>query len=277
MDWDYFKPTSVRLAESLERARQQWRALRKLPLSLSPRQTPGPHQPPFTIALSCDAGTDGHAVAQAVGERLGWQVYDHELVERIAREMGVRTELVESLDRTRTNWLGELFQALFTGEAVSGTAYAHHLAQTLLALAAHGECVVVGHGGAQILPPTTTLRVRLVEPRDLRVAAVQRQSGRSREEAEQWVKQVDRERTAFVQEHFHKDPADPEQYDLQLNASRLSPTQCADLIVTALRHLQGAADAPRSLHLADAGGRHAPPTVDVARSQPGRPDSSAGV
>ncbi len=243
MNWDYFKPTSVRLAEEMERARQQWRTRRDVALSLGPRQTPGPHQPPFTVALSGDAGTDGHAVARAVGERLGWQVYDHELVEQIAREMRVRTELLESLDEKRTDWLGELFQLLFTGEAVSETAYVHHLAQTLFALAAHGECVVVGHGGAQILPPTTTLRVRLVGPRDERIAAVQRQSGRPREEAKQWVEQVERERRAFIQEHFHKDPADPEQYDLLLNAFRFSPTQCADLIVTALRQLQWTAPA----------------------------------
>jgi cytidylate kinase len=243
MNWDYFKPTSVRLAEAMEQARQQWRTRRDTTLSLGPRQAPGPHRPPFAVALSCDAGTDGHGVAQAVGERLGWQVYDHELVEQIAREMGVRTELLESLDERQTNWLGELFQLLFTGEAVSATAYAHHLARTLFALAAHGKCVVVGHGGAQILPPTTTLRVRLVGPRHERVAAAQRQSGRPREEAERWVEEVDRERRAFIQEHFHKDPADPEQYDLLLNAFRLSPTQCGDVIVTALRQLQGTAPA----------------------------------
>lgn len=243
MNWDYFKPTSVRLAEAMERARQQWRTRRDLALSLGPQQTPGPHRPPFTVALSSDPGTDGHAVAQAVGERLGWQVYDHELVEQIARQMGVRTELLESLDQKRTNWLGELFQILFTGEAVSEAAYAHQLAQTLFALAAHGECVIVGHGGAQILPPTTTLRVRLVAPRHERIAAVQRQSGRSRQEAERWVEQMDRERRAFIQEHFHKDPADPEQYDLLLNTCRFSPKQCADVLVAALGQLQGTAPA----------------------------------
>lgn len=66
-----------------------------------------------------------------------------------------------------------------------------------------------------------------------------------------------RERRAFIQEHFHKDPADPEQYDLQLNVSRLSPTQCADLIVTALRQLQGAAPNRPAVADAAAGTRHA--------------------
>lgn len=252
MNWDYFKPTSVRLAEALDRARHQWRTLRDVPLPPGSQQTPGPHRPPFTVALSCDAGTDGHAVAQAVGERLGWQVYDHELVEQIARGMGIRTELVESLDEKRTNWLGELFQALFTGEAVSETAYVHHLAQTLFALAAHGECVIVGHGGAEVLPPATTVRVRLVGPRPERITAVQNRSNCTREEAERRVEQMDRERRAFVQEHFHKDPADPEQYDLLLNAFRLSPMQCADLIVAALRHLQGAAPAQPAVAAASA-------------------------
>ncbi|HXG08188.1 MAG TPA: cytidylate kinase-like family protein [Gemmataceae bacterium] len=245
MNGDYFKPTSVRLAEALERARQQWRMRRdEMQLLPTPRQTLGPHHPPFTIALNGDAGIDAHAVAQAVGERLGWPVYDHELVEQIAREMGIRTELVASLDEKRMNWLEELFQALFTGEMVSETVYVHHLAQTLFALAAHGECVVVGHGASQILPPATTLRVRLVGPSNDRILAVQRRCGWSREEAQRWVEQVDRERNAFVQEHFHKDPADPAHYDLILNAFRFSPAQCADLIVATLHQLQATAAAP---------------------------------
>ena len=46
------------------------------------------------------------------------------------------------------------------GPAASG--YVHRLIQTLLSLAAKGECVILGRGAAQALPPQTTLRVRLV-------------------------------------------------------------------------------------------------------------------
>src|SRR5262249_41889981 len=62
---------------------------------------------PFTIALSRQAGTEGTAVAQEVGKRLGWQVYDHELLERIAQEMNVREALLESVDERRQSWLLE--------------------------------------------------------------------------------------------------------------------------------------------------------------------------
>ncbi len=244
MDMEYFKPTSVRLGEAMERALQQWRKRHYEAEAASPNAQKTPVPPPFTVALSYEAGADGPGVARALGERLGWGVYDHELVERIAGELGVQTQLLESLDERQTNWLQELFQALFGGQAVSETAYVHHLAQTLFGLAAHGECVVVGHGGAQVLPPATTLRVRLVGPRQDRIAAARHRFGWSHEEAERWVERVDRERNAFIKEHFHKDPAAPDQYDLCLNVFRLSAAQCVEHIVAALRQLQAAAPLP---------------------------------
>jgi hypothetical protein len=41
----------------------------------------------------------------------------------------------------------------------------------------------------------------------------------------------------FLKHHFHKDPADPANYDLVLNAPRLSVVQLAELIVEAYRRL----------------------------------------
>jgi cytidylate kinase len=263
MDWDYFKPSSVRLAEAMQRALNEWKRRRVPPVVLGSPTTPVT-PPPFTIALNCEAGANGPAVARAVGDRLGWHVYDHELVEWIARDMKVRAELLESVDQKRMSWLKEWALAFFSGQGVSEIAYVLHLKQTLLALAAHGECVIVGRGAAQVLPPETTLRVRMVGPRKDRVAAIQRRFNCPQEEAERWVEQTDRERRAFVKDHFHKDPADPDQYDLLLNTFRFSEAQCADHIATALRLLQDRArtQAPQNMRE-----RHAPsaptsPTTD---------------
>jgi hypothetical protein len=237
MDMEYFKPTSERFAEALERALRRWRKRREAqaPLRLPPAPTP----PPVTIALSCEAGANGPAVAREVGGRLGWPVYDHELVEWVAREMGVRAELLESVDQRRMSWLLEAIEGFTSGPVVSEAAFAHHLAQTLLALAAHGECVIVGRGAAQLLPAETTLRVRLVGPLKDRVAAIGRRFGCPPEEAARWVAETDRERNAFIRDHFSKDPTDPGQYDLLLNAFRFTAAQCGELTVTALYVFQG--------------------------------------
>jgi cytidylate kinase len=127
--------------------------------------------------------------------------------------------------------------------AVSASAYVRHLFETHLSLAAHGECVLVGRGAAQVLPAATTLRVRLVAPVEDRVEAIRQRFGISVDEAARWVATTDAERSRFVRDHCGKDPVDPRLYDLVLNASRLAVNECADLIIEALHELQARAAA----------------------------------
>jgi cytidylate kinase len=159
-------------------------------------------------------------------------------VQRIAQEMNLRTSLLESVDERRVSWLQECVEAFASVPSVSGSAYVRHLTETLLSLAAHGECVIVGRGAAQILPVETTLRVRLVAPVEWRIGAMSKKLGISREEAARQVEMTDRERIRFVKDHFQKEAADPRQYDLVLNSSRYSVGECAELIVEGLRRLQ---------------------------------------
>jgi cytidylate kinase len=202
----------------------------------------------FTIALSREAGIPGTSVAREVGNRLGWQVYDHELLERIAQEMHVRTALLESVDERHQSWLLEALQG-FPGVPnksewrvlVSESAYVRHLVETVLALGIHGQCVIVGRGAAFLLPAETTLRVRLVAPVKERIAMLRRRLALSEEEASHRVQTVGRERHDFVQDHFQKDPTDATHYDLVLNAGRLPVAAAVGLIIEALRHLQAAA------------------------------------
>ncbi len=104
---------------------------------------------PFTIAVSRETGTYGAAVAREVANRLGWPVYDRELLQRIADDMGVRHQLIESVDERQVGWLSEcLAKGVFAVPAVNQVAYARQLVETLLSLATHGECVIVGRGAA---------------------------------------------------------------------------------------------------------------------------------
>ncbi len=233
------KSTSERLAEAMQRARRQWQAQGPAE-ALAPAPAVQP-PPAFTIALSREAGTDGSLVALAVGERLGWPVYDSELVQHIAANMGVRTSLLEALDEKHRSWLLECLEAFASAPAVSESAFARHLMETLLSLGAQGECVLVGRGAAQALPADRTLRVRLVGALEDRVRTVCRRLGTSPEEAKRWVERTDHERVRFVKDHFRKDPTDPLGYDLVLNSSRWGVPECADLIIEALHRLQACA------------------------------------
>lgn len=230
------KTASQRRAEVLEQARRHWQE--RYRAEAESGSFPATPRPPFTIAISREAGANGPAIARAVGERLGWAVYDKELLQMIADEMGLYAKLMESVDEKQMSWLQECLQTLSSTPSVSEPAYVRHLVEMLLSLAAHGDCVIVGRGAAAVLPSETTLRVRLFGPVRERIEAIRQRFGISRAEAERWVEKTDRERVRFVRDHFHKDPNDARQYDLILNSSRFTVEECANLIVEALRNLQ---------------------------------------
>jgi cytidylate kinase len=190
--------------------------------------------PPLSIAMSREAGTRGPAVARAVAERLGWPVYDHELLEIVARDLHVRVKLLDNVDERHISWLQECVEAFAAVPAVREGKYVRHLIETMLALAAQGRCVIVGRGSPFVLHGATTLRVRLVAPVEDRIAAVSHDQNLSRHEAAKFIESTDRERAQFVRTHFLRDSTDPRHYDVILNTSQFSTAECADLIATAL-------------------------------------------
>ncbi len=226
------------VAETLQSLCRHWESRRK--------NVGAPGEPrPFTIAVSRETGTQDTAIAKEVGRLLGWHVYDHELLECIAKDMGLRTNFLESLDERNHSWILETTQAFLStpgksdwGPLVTESGYVHRLVKMVLALGVHGECVIVGRGAPFILPPESTLRVRLMAPVPERIAALRKNLGIAERAAACQIRNTDRERVHFVQDHFFKDPSDPRNYDLVLNVARLSVRQNAEMIVDWLRRFQ---------------------------------------
>jgi cytidylate kinase len=200
-----------------------------------PKARPEKEVPPLTIALSRQAGSRGAEIARAVGERLGWPVYDHELLDHIAAEKGLSTRLLEQLDERHSGWLEEAVRSFCTTDGARDGYYLRGLLGLLISLGKVGHCVIVGRGAAQVLPPEATLSVRVIAPRGDRIAQVEKRRGTTKAEAERWVDQHDRERILFVKHHFRADAEDPLLYDLVLNSKRLSTEECAAMIVALAR------------------------------------------
>ena len=242
----------MHLTEALARAHQHWEARRGegwVPETAVPTA--------YSIAISREAGSYGAAIAHAVGDRLGWPVYDGELLRHIADDLGVRRNLLESLDEKQVSWLSDCMSGLFTDSAVNESAYFRRLVELLLSLASHGHCVVVGRGASFIMPLASTLRVRVVAPLAVRANAVQREHGVTLKEATARVETTDRERNRFVVDHLRIDPTNPANYDLTLNVSRFSIDECADLVLAALDRLRRHAISSRSTRR-----RRQPPAFD---------------
>lgn len=187
----------------------------------------------LTIAISREAGARGSTIAQQAGARLGWQVYPQDLLEFVTQDSAARQEVFESLPAGAAVWAEEQLQRLARAEALSSNPSIVELARVLLHLGARGEAIVVGRGAGCVLPPRSTLNVRLVAPPEDRVAYMAQWLRLTDDEAAVHVRRLDQRRTEFIRTHFHRDPADVHQYDLLLNSSLLGEERCAELIVHA--------------------------------------------
>jgi cytidylate kinase len=230
------------MGEAMARAHSHWQA--HFMAGATPSRAVPP-TPAFTVAISRQAGTWSSRISGPLGERLGWPVYDRGLLQRIADDLGVKATLLESVDERRMNWLQGFLDTFAAQPAVTPGAYVYQLVKMLLSLAAHGDCIIVGRGAAQVLPPETTLRVRLVAPLPDRIATVRQRFGVTREEATHRVEAADRDRDRFIRDNFHTDPADAARFDVVLNVARFSADDCVDLIEQSLKRRRSHAGAPK--------------------------------
>jgi len=197
-----------------------------------------------TIAISREAGALGSSVGQELAGRLGWKLYDQELLERIAARMGLRPSLLDNVDEQPANWARELLQGLSYHPGPSAFAYVHHLLGVLGSLAERGGGIIVGRAAPHVLPAESTLRVRLTAPKAFRVSVIRKDRGMAPEEARRWVEDTDRARSKFVKECTGKDPSDPGLYDLVINVARFAVPHTATIILDALDALEQARGAP---------------------------------
>jgi hypothetical protein len=170
-----------------------------------------------------------------VGRKLGWQVYDQEMLDYLAQEANLRQDPTEGLGPAAASWVEARLQALLREQNLSQHPSVVNLARVVLALAARGQAVLIGRGAGYLLPRSTTLHVRVVAPLEDRVAYVAQWLRLTTDEAAEKVRLRDQRRAEFITTHFHRSPAEVHQYDMVLNSSQLGEEVCAELIVQAAR------------------------------------------
>jgi cytidylate kinase len=185
----------------------------------------------LTIALSRESGARGGSIAKRVGHKLGWHVVDQELLEFLTQD-----ELAfQELPAAAREWADERLDQLLRSRIVSTEPGIVALARSVLLLGAQGEVVLVGRGAGYLLPPPTTLHVRVVAPEEDRIAYMSQWLRLTAEEAAAEVKRRDALRADFLSTTIRLPPNDPYPYDFIVNSSRLGEEASAELIAQAAR------------------------------------------
>jgi cytidylate kinase len=186
------------------------------------------------ITISRAVGSAGGQVAQRLAERLGWPLFDKEILQHMAGDDHVRARLYEKMDERDTGWLESVLRWLLQGEFRKED-YFHRLSEAVLALSRQGPAIFLGRGVDLILPQKRGLRVRLVAPEEDRIREYARQNQCAEDAARAQIARIEHERAEFVRRCFGKATADPTRFDLLINLGRFSQADAVELILAALR------------------------------------------
>ncbi len=178
------------------------------------------------ITLSRQMGSGGDEVASAVAERLGLRPVGFELINRAAREAGAPEVALAAIDE-----LGLL--GIRPGRAAI-RAYRAKIFDIVEELAAGGRLLLIGRGGQVILAERPgVLHVRVIAPKERRVAYLVETRGISPEAAIARIEASDRARVDFVRRYYGANSEDPRMYDMMLNMAQIDIMIAAELICAA--------------------------------------------
>ncbi|MFY9672912.1 MAG: cytidylate kinase-like family protein [Terriglobales bacterium] len=180
------------------------------------------------IALEREFGCGGGGIAARLARQLGWKLWDQQLTSEIARRAQVSEKAVALCDErvdsrlyrlAKTFWRGSYERSLPLADS---TAFDTDRMMAMMEqisenIAAEGKAVIVGRGSPFFLREREdTFSVFCYAPRDEKIRRLIA-LGKEREEAEDLVDNVDKDRVAYIKHYFHAEWPTRSLYHLMIN------------------------------------------------------------
>jgi len=181
------------------------------------------------ITIEREYGCGAANIAAELSKRLGWKLWDHLLTEEIARLAHVDPSAVKRCDERMDSYLHRLSKTFWRasyerssplGGQIFDTDRMMAMMQEIMNnLGREGNAVVVGRGAPYFLRENpAAFHVFLYAPRAEKLRRIIAE-GHSREEAEELVDSVDRERIAYVKHYFNADWPTRSLYHVMINTA----------------------------------------------------------
>jgi cytidylate kinase len=210
------------------------------------------------VTLEREFGSGGGGIAAEIARRVGWKLWDQSLTTEIARRAHVAESAVCQCDErvdsrlyrlAKTFWRGSYERSLpLADSSAFDTDRMVAMMQEIMGnIATEGNAVIVGRGSPFFLRDREdTFRVFTYAPQEEKIRRLL-EMGKSQEEAEELVENVDKERIAYVKHYFNADWPKRSLYHLMINTVVGDENVIATILDT-MRMLESRPTA-RPLHL----------------------------
>ena len=200
---------------------------------LDPGETsPRPVRPNITISRRLGSGA--RKLAEHLSRRRGMMIHGSSLVDAIARDKGLKREMVAQLDETTRSGVDIWVEGILNRRLFSHSEFHVALAKTIRTLATCGHSIFLGRGANMILDPEHCLRLRVVASHETRLSNVIDATGVKLDEALTMIEESDAGRCDFMRRFFGVELDDPLYYDLVINMDCFTLESAGDLILSAL-------------------------------------------
>ena len=197
-------------------------------------------QPPVpVITLSMEPGSKGRFIAAELAKQLKYDLFNRQIIKEIAQSAHMSTRVIESVEKKRFSGIEDFISSLVTLHYLHPDLYLEHLMKVIHTIAGHGHAVIVGRGANFILPLEARFSVRVVAPLKIRIQNVAEYFKTSPDEARRRIMHRQSRRTAFIQQAFHQDIANPLNYDMLINTEKMSVASAVASIIAAAQNPRG--------------------------------------
>jgi cytidylate kinase len=191
------------------------------------------------LVLSREAGVDAADLAREISASCHWKLLDRELLDYLAEHDHLSRLALEFVDERTVSWFHEMFGTWLDKQLVSQAEYVSRLGRLVLLAAQHESTIFVGRGVHFMLPRELGFVVRVIAPREQRIAHMMTLNSCDEREARRMVDELDENRCNFVKRYFQHDVTDPHLYDLVINLGYLDRGDAVKLIAAeAMRHAE---------------------------------------
>lgn len=186
------------------------------------------------LTIGREFGCGSGEIAGALAQRLGWKLFDRELIDEIARVAHLEPGACRRADERLDSWLHRLGRGLWNaagekgpalvpdqgpGQPLDADAMAALSRRVIEDVAAVGRCVIVGRGGNYVLRARhDAFHLFLYAPQGWRARRLESQ-GIEPAAASALVEHMDHDRAAYIRRYFDEEWARRQFYHLMVNAS----------------------------------------------------------
>ena len=193
------------------------------------------------ITISREFGSGGRSIGRLVAEKLGYQFYDSEIVNKVAERSGFAPEFIEESGEYASARSSLLF-AIATANQYTVDGLSMHdklyIEQTRIIeeLAQEGNCVIVGRCADYILRERKDcLHVFIHADMESRARHIVERYGMREASPEKRLADKDQKRKVYYRNYTGRNWGQAQNYDICLNSGVLGENACAEIIVQAVR------------------------------------------